>query len=76
MKRLLLLIGITTTLGLVNAGAQTNAEPRTSPDAPTLTACSPLDDEECNADCRAAGCDFGVCNPPCICFYNNDERCP
>jgi hypothetical protein len=76
MKKLLLMIGITGVLGLVNAGTRAQAatsEP-TTPSAPGEM-CSIEDAQHCNDGCKEAGCFAGICFPPCECINQNGSRC-
>lgn len=72
MKKLLLLIGITATLGFVNIGTRANDSPTS--DAPQ-DLCSEEDQLACNNNCKLAGCNIGVCFPPCECFNRDGTRC-
>jgi hypothetical protein len=77
MKKLLLLIGITGVLGLVNVGTRAHASTTSSSEVLSAPGefCSEEDDLVCNENCQAAGCYVGVCIPPCECFNKNLTRC-
>jgi hypothetical protein len=76
MKKLLLMIGITGALGLVNVGTRANASTTSPTSDKPQDLCSLEDQRVCDEHCVSAGCDIGVCFPPCKCYYSNGDTCP
>jgi hypothetical protein len=79
MKKLLLMIGITGVLGLVNVATRADAAIQTDRHE-TVTPAAPQDGcdaAECNALCKEGGCFAGICVPRkgCECIYENGSAC-